>query len=145
MAISYIDTSILVAALDEKDRSHDKARAILEEEAEIFLRWLKSLETVPLIRSIQTQMEAIRREELAKAEKYLLRGLDEKQRAAVERFSRALMKRFMHPALKTLKSLPADMEGDLLMGSASRLFGLESDSVTLSEHARKGTDEQPLR
>ncbi len=130
---------------EQREQEARKARAILEEEAEIFLRWLKSLETVPLIRSIQTQMEAIRREELAKAEKYLLRGLDEKQRAAVERFSRALMKRFMHPALKTLKSLPADMEGDLLMGSASRLFGLESDSVTLSEHARKGTDEQPLR
>lgn len=35
LAISYIDTSILVAALDEKDRRYDKARAILEESGRV--------------------------------------------------------------------------------------------------------------
>ena len=35
MAISYIDTSILVAALDEKDRRYDKARTILEESGRV--------------------------------------------------------------------------------------------------------------
>ena len=35
MAISYIDTSILLAALDEKDRRYDKARAILEESGRV--------------------------------------------------------------------------------------------------------------
>jgi len=31
----------------------------------------------------------------------------------------------MHPTLKTLKSLPDDIEGDLLMGAATRLFDLD--------------------
>jgi len=88
-------------------------------------------------------MEQLRQEELAKAEKYL-KGLSTEQREAMDRFSRALMKRFMHPALKTLKALPADIEGDLLMGSANRLFGLEQMHTSANE-ANKESDERPLR
>jgi len=128
---------------EQREQEAKKARDILHEEAAIFLNWLKSLETVPLIRNIQTHMEQLRQEELAKAEKYL-KGLNTEQRQAMERFSRALMKRFMHPALKTLKTLPADIEGDLLMGSANRLFGLEQIRASASE-AGKESDERPLR
>ena len=67
------------------------------------------------------------KEELEKASRYM-RGLSEDQQEMVERFSRALMKRFLHPTLRTLKTLPDDIEGDLLMGAASRLFGLDSKS-----------------
>ncbi len=128
---------------EQRGQEAEKARALLHEEAEAFLNWLKSLETVPLIRNIQTHMEQLRQEELAKAEKYL-KGLSPEQREAMERFSRALMKRFMHPALKTLKTLPADIEGDLLMGSANRLFGLEQTRASAAD-AGKESDEQPLR
>ncbi len=128
---------------EQRGQEAEKARALLHEEAEAFLNWLKSLETVPLIRNIQTHMEQLRQEELAKAEKYL-KGLSPEQREAMERFSRALMKRFMHPALKTLKTLPADIEGDLLMGSANRLFGLEQTRASTTD-AGKESDEQPLR
>ncbi len=128
---------------EQREQEAEKARGILHKEAEAFLNWLKSLETVPLIRNIQTHMEQLRQEELAKAEKYL-KGLSTEQREAMDRFSRALMKRFMHPALKTLKALPADIEGDLLMGSANRLFGLEQMHTSANE-ANKESDERPLR
>ncbi|MDQ6975643.1 MAG: hypothetical protein Q9M22_03655, partial [Mariprofundaceae bacterium] len=54
-----------------------------------------------------------------------MKDFNEAQLAAVERFSKALSKRFMHPTLRTLKTLPDDIEGDLLMGATRKLFDLE--------------------
>ena len=109
---------------EQREQEAGKARDILRDEARQFIGWLKSLESVPLIRGIQQQMETMREDELVKAGRYL-KDFNAEQLEAVERFSRALMKRFMHPSLQTLKSLPDDIEGDLLMGAARRLFGLD--------------------
>ncbi len=123
--------------LEHRERAAAEARALLEEDVAEFLLWLKSLESVPLIRQIQEKMDRLRREELAKAR--YLNQLDETQREAVERFSRALMKRFMHPTLKALKKLPEDMEGDLFMGAARVLFDLDETASrrSLESNERK--------
>ncbi len=123
--------------LEHRERAAAEARALLEEDVAEFLAWLKSLESVPLIRQIQEKMDRLRREELAKAR--YLNQLDETQREAVERFSRALMKRFMHPTLKALKKLPEDMEGDLFMGAARVLFDLDETASrrSLESNERK--------
>jgi len=123
---------------EQREQEAEKARNILRQEAQQFVNWLKSLESVPLIRGIQQQMEVLRQEELGKANRYL-KDFDAAQMEAVERFSRALMKRFMHPSLQTLKSLPDDIEGDLLMGAARRLFGL--DTAAESQMPVKESDE----
>lgn len=107
-----------------REKEAEQARVLLEEEAIAFAAWLKSLESVPLIRGIQQQVEQARLEELEKAGRYL-KGFDEEQQEAIDRLSRALMKRFLHPTMQTLKTLPDDIEGDLLMGAASRLFAAE--------------------
>jgi len=108
-----------------REQEAEQANQIIEQEAASFLGWLKSLESVPLIRSIQQRMDIQRREEMKKALRYM-KDFDAEQIEAVERFSRALMKRYMHPTLRTLKSLPEDIDGDLLMGAATRLFDLDS-------------------
>ncbi len=107
-----------------REREAEQAKIILEEEAVAFSGWLKSLESVPLIRGIQQQVEQARIEELEKASRYL-KDLTPEQQDAVERLSRAMMKRFIHPTMQTLKTLPDDIEGDLLMGAASRLFAAQ--------------------
>jgi glutamyl-tRNA reductase len=117
--------------VEHRQQEAEQASQLLEEEAVSFLKWLKSLESVPLIRHIQQQMDERRREELEKASRYM-KGFNAKQLEAVEQFSRALMKRYMHPTLCTLKSLPDDIEGDLLMGAASRLFDLDVESSAQS-------------
>jgi len=123
---------------EQRLKEAELAKALLEEEAQAFLSWLKSLESVPLIRAIQEQSETWRKDELEKASRYM-KGLNEEQQEMVDRFSRALMKRFLHPTLRTLKTLPDDIEGDLLMGAARKLFdtdqsqpgrGKESDEQT---------------
>jgi len=108
---------------ENREKEAEAARILLEEDAQNFLSWLKSLESVPLIRRVQEKMDSLRRDELEKAR--YLNGLDADQQEAVERFSRALMKRFMHPTLKALKTLPEDIEGDLFMGAARTLFDLD--------------------
>ncbi|PJA30903.1 MAG: glutamyl-tRNA reductase, partial [Zetaproteobacteria bacterium CG_4_9_14_3_um_filter_53_7] len=46
-------------------------------------------------------------------------------------------------SLQTLKSLPDDIEGDLLMGAATRLFDLDERPPRLTVVAKsKGNDEQ---
>jgi len=124
--------------LDSRKKEAELGRQLLEQDAFQFLNWLKALETVPLIRSIQERTETMRREELGKAWRYL-KGLDDKQLAAVDRFSRALMKRFTHPALKTLKVLPDDMEGDLLMGATRYLFDLKSKPTQRMQETDENT------
>lgn len=104
-----------------REKEAEQAKILLEEEALAFGAWLKSLESVPLIRGIQQKVEKARLEEMEKAKRYL-KGLSAEQQEAVERLSKSLMKRFVHPTMQTLKTLPDDIEGDLLMGAASRLF-----------------------
>ena len=106
-----------------REKEAAAARILLEADARNFLSWLKSLESVPLIRRVQEKIDMLRRDELEKAR--YLNGLDEDQLKAVERFSRSLMKRFIHPTLKALKTLPEDIEGDLFMGAARTLFDLD--------------------
>ena len=113
---------------ENREKESKQARELLAQEEKAFLLWLKSLESVPLIRTIQQQVESMRQDELTKAQRYL-KGLDKTQTEAVERLSKALMKRFLHPSLRTLKSLPDDMEGDLLMGAARKLFDAEIKAV----------------
>jgi len=122
---------------EQRKKESEQAKALLEEEARALLGWLKSLESVPLIRAIQEQSESWRKDELEKADKYM-KGLNEEQQEMVERFSRALMKRFLHPTLRTLKTLPDDIEGDLLMGAARRLFDAEQPT----SNKAKESDEQ---
>jgi glutamyl-tRNA reductase len=135
-----IDDLQQVVQGNREQREHEAAaaRALLAEDAAGFLSWLKSLESVPLIRQIQQQAELLRSDELDKATQRYLKNLDEAQMEAVERFSKALMKRFLHPTLRTLKSLPDDMEGDLLMGAARKLF----DAETADTRKGKESDEQ---
>ncbi len=109
---------------EHRENEAEAARALLDEEAQAFLGWLKSLESVPLIRNLQERLEGMRREEMEKAR--YLKHFEGADAEAIERFSRALMKRFMHPTLQALKTLPEDIEGDLFMGAARKLFDLET-------------------
>jgi len=129
--------------VENREAEAEQARQLLEDEAIAFKGWLKSLESVPLIRSIQQKMDARRCEELDKARRYM-KDFDADQLAAVERFSRSLMKRYMHPTLSTLKKLPDDLEGDLLMGAATRLFDIDDStpSPVMLVSSQKGKNER---
>jgi len=137
-----IDDLQQVVQGNREHRQHEAeaAHVLLDEEAQAFLGWLKSLESVPLIRNLQDRLETMRREEMEKAR--YLRHFEGADAEAVERFSRALMKRFMHPTLQALKTLPEDIEGDLFMGAARKLFDLQPpQAATVKRIATKDVNE----
>jgi len=89
-------------------------------------------------------MDNLRRDELEKAR--YLKHLSPEDAEAVERLSRALMKRFMHPTLQALKTLPEDIEGDLFMGAARKLFDLEPRQASAQKDIpAKEADEHKTR
>jgi len=128
--------------VEHRQEQAEEARSLLEQEARSFLGWLKSLESVPLIRNIQQQMEKRRMDELEKAQRYM-KEFSPEQFELIERFSRSMMKRFMHPALQTLKTLPDDIEGDLLMGAASRLFDLQEGRTEEKPRSKEKNEQSP--
>ncbi len=121
----------------QREQESLRAAELLEKEAQQFFSWLKSLESVPLIRAIQRQSDQARKEELAKARRYF-KGLSPEQEAALERFSQALTKRLLHPTMTALKHLPEDIEGDMLMGAARSLFNTEMHEPT--DHNRNAKE-----
>jgi len=123
---------------ENREKESLQARNILAEEEYHFLHWLQSLESVPLIRSVQQHSEKLRQDEWEKAQRYL-KDLSPEHAEAVERFSRSLMKRFLHPTLRALKTLPDDMEGDLLMGATRKLFDLEGNTVHVKKEVNEHT------
>ncbi|MDX8391013.1 MAG: glutamyl-tRNA reductase [Mariprofundaceae bacterium] len=129
---------------DHREHEAEAAHVLLNEEAQAFLGWLKSLESVPLIRGLQERMDGMRRDELEKAR--YLKHFEGSDAEAIERLSRALMKRFMHPTLQALKTLPEDIEGDLFMGAARKLFDLEpSQNTPVKSTPAKEADEHKTR
>ncbi len=141
-----IDDLQQVVQGNREHREHEAAvaQAMLNEDAQAFLAWLKSLESVPLIRSLQKHLDKIRCEEMEKA-RYLKR-FEGEDAEAIERFSRTLMKRFMHPTLQALKTLPEDIEGDLFMGAARKLFDLEpKQAAPEQKSSAKSADEHKIR
>ena len=85
------------------------------------MRWMRSLETEPLIRSFREQVNQIREVELDKARQRIARGTDPEQ--AMEQLARDLTNKFAHHPSQQLKA--ADASGNAgLVKAARKLFGL---------------------
>ncbi|RME87014.1 MAG: glutamyl-tRNA reductase [Zetaproteobacteria bacterium] len=123
-----IDDLEQVATANQKARAKaaEQARMLLQEDVMRFMRWLRSLEAVPLIRAVQEHVRELMELELARARAKYLKELPPEHWPGVERLAEALAKKIMHPALATLKHLPEDQEGDMLMAAAAKLFGVEA-------------------
>jgi len=119
----------------QREQESVLAGELLKDEASRFFCWLKSLESVPLIRAIQQQSDAARQKEMEKARRYL-KGFSDEQLQAVERFGQALTKRLLHPTMSALKHLPEDIEGDMLMGAARTLFDAHYDKKDRNSEER---------
>ena len=77
-----------------------QAEAIIETRVDNFMQWVQTRTIVPVIRSIHTQADTMRRAELERAQKMLARGDD--PAAVLEALSQALTKKFMHGPTQAL-------------------------------------------
>jgi glutamyl-tRNA reductase len=114
------DLSALVQTAGEKRQAAvAQAEAIIDAGVQNFVHWLEQRHAVPLIQALQTQAEAWRGNEIARARKLLARGASVDD--AMEALARGLTQKLMHGALAELHN--ADPVQRAAMADAvSRLF-----------------------
>jgi len=104
-----------------REQAAREAENIIDLQVVRFMRWMRSLETEPLIRSFRQQVNQIRELELDKARLRIARGADPEQ--AMEQLARDLTNKFAHHPSQQLKA--ADASGNSgLVNAARKLFGL---------------------
>jgi glutamyl-tRNA reductase len=107
----------------EREREALRAEAIVEGEADRFVRWLGGLEVVPTIVALRDKIETIRRGELEKA----LASLQDqapRHRALLDALTSSIVNKILHAPLASLKRESAADDADLA-ASVRRLFDLE--------------------
>ncbi|MCX7913603.1 MAG: glutamyl-tRNA reductase [Thermodesulfovibrionales bacterium] len=108
----------------ERRKEAEKAEAIVEEEVEKFLKWLESLDSIPLIISIRQKAEAIKKEELEKF-RHRFQNLDKEHLEAIEHLASSITNKLIHPPTIALKESSEDKE--LLAMAIKKLYGLNED------------------
>ncbi len=117
-----IDDLEAVAETNRRARQAEAAKveAMVNEETDVFMGWLKSLDAVPTIAALHQQAEAIRVKELAHALRCLPQ-LSSTDQATLDAFSQALVKKLLHKPTTILKA-----KGDPTLTQATRdVFGME--------------------
>lgn len=103
----------------------DAAAAVVEEEANAYMRWLASLRTTPVVNELQRRFEAIRREEWKRSERRL-EGLSPAERDAVEQMTRAMVKKMLHEPWRLARMAADDAEAAAALQALADVFRLES-------------------
>ena len=85
-----------------REKSALAAEAIVEREVERFSQWWRSLEAVPLIKTLRREAEAIRKQELEKAFSRLP-NLSTEEKKALEQLSRSIVNKLLHKPITSLK------------------------------------------
>jgi glutamyl-tRNA reductase len=85
---------VVQEGLGNRQEAAAEAEAIIAARVQNFMQWLQTREMVPTIRALRDQAEYLRRSELDKAQKALLRGDD--PAAVLEILSNALTNKLLH-------------------------------------------------
>lgn len=116
-------TGVVESNLEERAAEGRRAEGIVEEETRDFLAWIESLEVVPTVAAIRAKAEVIRRSEVEKTFRKL--DLSEKERAAVEAMSCAIVNKMLHGPTARLKRASAAVDGYVYLDAARALYGLD--------------------
>jgi glutamyl-tRNA reductase len=94
--------AVAARSLEDREREAVKAAAIVEVEADSFMRWLGGLELVPAIKEIRSSIEQLREDELDRNQGWLA-ALAPDDRARIEALTRGLVNKLLHRVLSTLR------------------------------------------
>ncbi len=111
-------------ALEERRREVPRVERILEEEAEKFAAYLRSMEVRPLIAELSARAERVRQAEVEKTLRRLP-GLSEAERRRIEKMSQSLVKKLLAPPIRRLQSEAATPRAPEYAAVARSLFGLD--------------------
>jgi glutamyl-tRNA reductase len=109
-----------------------RAEALVAEDAEAFMRWLRSRESVAVLRAVREQVLELAQAEAERA----ARGRTEQEREELHRLARSLAKAVLHhPTLALREADPTGTEGRRLLETATCLFGLDPARLGSAEGA----------
>jgi len=118
-----VDTIRQVTHVGQTGEEVAKARLLVEEAAQAFAAWRRSVQVEPTIAALRSRAEDVRAAELNRYASRLA-DLDERQRAAVDGLTKGIVNTLLHEPSVRLKSL-ADARGDDAHADALRdLFDL---------------------
>ena len=102
-------------------RAAEEAENIIDYQVVKFMRWMRSLDSVPAIRSFREGMNELKQTELERAYRKLNKGSDPAE--VLEQFARDLTNKMAHHPSQVLRQ--ADIEGDAgIISAARKLFNL---------------------
>ncbi len=102
-------------------RAAEEAENIIDFQVVKFMRWMRSLDSVPAIRSFREGMNELKQVELERAHRKLGKGADPAE--VLEQFARDLTNKMAHHPSQVLRQ--ADIEGDAsIILAAQKLFNL---------------------
>lgn len=107
---------------DLRQGAAGEAEEIISDEVGRFMRWMRSLEAVPVIRRLRGELDATAAAEADKALRRIRAGED--AQAVVQQLAAALAAKFAHQPSRALTQAGEDGDADL-GNAARRLFGLE--------------------
>ncbi len=122
----------------ERQKEALKAERMVEAELIKFKSWMQSLDIVPIIRQLQQKAEMVRQQELRRTLKNL-KGLDDREKACIEKLSQSLMNKMLHDPIIFLKKGAHDSHRDEVLSMVCRIFGLNGAGRAISlENYRSG-------
>ncbi len=102
-------------------RAAEEAENIIDFQVVKFMRWMRSLESVPVIKSYREGLNELKNVELERALKKLEKGNDAE--IILEQFARDLTNKIAHRPSQVLKQ--ADIEGNAgIISAARKLFNI---------------------
>lgn len=112
------------AAMTARAAQVPRAEAIVEEQARAFTQWLRSRESVEVLRAVRKQVLELARVE---AERFG-QGRSEEEKEQMRRLARSFARTLLHPPTVALRQADTSTEeGRFLLANAPALFGVHVD------------------
>ena len=104
-----------------------EAESLVDEERIIFLEWWASLEAVPVINKLRSDLELIRKEELQKALSRMGPDFSARERKVVEALTKGIINKILHTPVTKLRSPQSREERQASLKIVEKLFSLVDD------------------
>ncbi len=115
---------VVDANLKERMREAQQGEEIARQEVEKLLRRLKTLDVVPTIIELQSHLDDIRRQEIARLRSEL-GDLTPRQEEAIEALTKGMVNKIVHSPISHLKNLAQQPDGLKVVETVRRIFNLK--------------------
>jgi glutamyl-tRNA reductase len=120
--------SIVQESVGEREKETEKVIEIVADETRKFSAWMKTLEAVPLIKSLREKLDELKEAEWQRSSSKLAH-LSEKDKETVRMMMQSLVNKITHNPLVKIKEYSSCADGCDKLDVARELFGIEVDET----------------